>query len=214
MFFKVPSNPDFSVDENGLVIWTSTGKIPIPFVDKDGYLRINYRGNHIAPHRCVAEVFCVNDNPEEFCVVNHLDGDKQNNHKKNLEWTTPKLNRAHSSIINQYPTGEDHPGSTLTENAVLKACQLMELGMKTSDITKATGIDRFNLNNIKLGKSWRHISINFSFVIPRKDTLSRSTLDWIKDQVLRGRTKEEIIKISSRLDLDKVSRAIEIFKLL
>jgi len=44
-------------------------------------------------HRLVASVFC--DRGEGKSQVNHIDGNKQNNFYKNLEWVTPLENSQH-----------------------------------------------------------------------------------------------------------------------
>lgn len=46
-------------------------------------------------HRLVAENF-VTDRPEGAEVINHKDGNKQNNHHSNLEWTTVSENTKHA----------------------------------------------------------------------------------------------------------------------
>ena len=43
-------------------------------------------------HRMVAKAFVHNPNPEEFTVIDHIDGNKQNNHYTNLEWVTQSEN--------------------------------------------------------------------------------------------------------------------------
>ena len=49
-------------------------------------------------HRLVAYHFC--DGYAEDLVVNHIDGDKQNNHFENLEWVTRSQNDLHAYKYN------------------------------------------------------------------------------------------------------------------
>ena len=67
-------------------------------MSKHSYLRytlnIDSHRNPIRVHRLVATVFIPN--PLGLFVVNHLDGNKLNNHVSNLEWTTPAGNSRHA----------------------------------------------------------------------------------------------------------------------
>ena len=70
-----------------------------PFINWYGYLEYNLQDafgkvRHICGHRLVAIMFIPN--PENKKYVNHLDGDKKNNHISNLEWCTASENELHS----------------------------------------------------------------------------------------------------------------------
>jgi hypothetical protein len=43
-------------------------------------------------HKLVAQAFVPNPKPNEFIVVDHLDGNKRNNNANNLEWVTQHEN--------------------------------------------------------------------------------------------------------------------------
>ena len=69
-----------------------------PSITNWGYQRVVLQDNgyrkHVKVHRLVAEAFVVNyDNKEQ---VNHIDGNKLNNHYSNLEWCSNIENQQHA----------------------------------------------------------------------------------------------------------------------
>ena len=66
--------------------------------DKDGYFKVNLSKDGVKKrffvHRLVAMNFI--ENIDSLPVVNHKDGDKQNNNVSNLEWATHSENDLHA----------------------------------------------------------------------------------------------------------------------
>lgn len=100
---KVSENGDiYSLDHNyDKVNGTAErrkGKKLKPAQDKDGYLRVclSRQGERHCyfVHRLVASAYIPN--PKNRPTVNHIDGNKTNNHYKNLEWATQKEQKIHS----------------------------------------------------------------------------------------------------------------------
>lgn len=72
------------------------------FYNESGYptvtIRVNRKQKGFLIHRLIAQHFIPN--PNNYLIVNHLDGDKKNFSIDNLEWTTSSLNQKHA-----YDTG-------------------------------------------------------------------------------------------------------------
>ena len=77
-------------------------------------------------HRLVGETFIPN--PENYPQINHIDGNKSNNHVTNLEWCTSSHNVRHSFQmgLSTIPDnkGEKHGRSKLTEQQILEIRKL------------------------------------------------------------------------------------------
>lgn len=106
-------------------------------------------------HRLVAEAFIPN--PDNKPCVNHIDGDKWNNNKNNLEWVTYRENTFHAQKILQRKWGDKQA----------KKIQWIETGQvfnSAAEASRETGIDRSDICKVANGKkknakktSWRWI---------------------------------------------------------
>jgi hypothetical protein len=75
-------------------------------------------------HRLVAHAFCprpehLKDVPYDELQVNHIDGNKQNNHYTNLEWCTSSENHKHGHRTGLHANGADHVNSKITKDDVI-----------------------------------------------------------------------------------------------
>ena len=104
-FVTLKRNPNYKVNKNGQVLSIGKNKILSPKVSHDDYLRIQLwrdgKCEYVAIHILVAETFL--DKPDYAEVVNHKDGNKQNNIVDNLEWVTQSENIKHA-----FRTGLSH----------------------------------------------------------------------------------------------------------
>lgn len=90
MYYYVTKNGlIYSISKNDLIIKQLTIHI-----DVKGYTYTKQNKNRFYVHRAVASAFI--NNPYDKPEVNHIDGDKSNNHVENLVWSTRKENQQHA----------------------------------------------------------------------------------------------------------------------
>lgn len=128
--------------------------------DNNGYIYVhlmkNKQGKNIKVHRLVALTFILNEENKE--QVNHMDGNKENNTVKNLEWNTCKENMAHSWDTGLRKRGVGNGRAVLNEETVLEIRKKFETGNFTkSEIAREYGIGRSTLYSILDRVTWTHI---------------------------------------------------------
>lgn len=111
-----------------------------------GYVWVNLCKNGktktYSVHRLVAMAFL--ENPHSLPAVNHIDGNKENNLVRNLEWCTNSENQIHASI------------NGLMKNA--KKVKCVETGKEyrnSCEAERKTGISSRTIRNVCSGKGIR-----------------------------------------------------------
>lgn len=97
-----PFHGDYIVTVSGDVYSTKRGR-PVKlskWFTSDGYYRCKVNDKSTTIHRLVAETFL--DKPKGCVQVNHIDGDKLNNHVSNLEWCEQLYNLHHAMDLGNH----------------------------------------------------------------------------------------------------------------
>lgn len=94
---EINGYPNYIISNTGKIYSRNTNRLMSPKVDRYGYFVVGLckdnKVKHFTIHRLVALTFIP---PVVGCnVVNHKDGNKQNNNVDNLEWTTVSGNTKH-----------------------------------------------------------------------------------------------------------------------
>lgn len=109
----------YLVSEYGDVKNDKTQHILKPYTHHKGYLKFTLKGKKYFAHRLVGIYFIPN--PLGKPQINHIDGNKLNNHYTNLEWNTNQENNAHAVQMKliRYSSGESHMKTTISTQDVL-----------------------------------------------------------------------------------------------
>lgn len=95
---EIPGYENYIIFDTGDVLNTDTNKMLEGTIRLHGYrvFRLSKNGTKkgFYAHRLVAENFL--DNPNNYTVVNHIDGNKLNNDVSNLEWRSQSKNMKHA----------------------------------------------------------------------------------------------------------------------
>lgn len=112
-FYHYPDNDKIAVSENGLVLNIKTGKIlkgwlhpskNIQFVISDpGNKPKNFKLSRLIARTFVGRPSRHLDKSFNDLQVNHIDGNRLNNNKLNLEWVDGKENVIHSRLSGLHP---------------------------------------------------------------------------------------------------------------
>lgn len=125
-----------------------------------GYHRVmfykNSKGESIAIHRLVAQLFIenINNKPQ----VNHIDGNKTNNHVSNLEWCNNSENQLHAWKLGLNRTSDNldlYRTNCKINKELVKIIREELKTNKSRDIAKKYNLSQSQVSNIKNNKSWK-----------------------------------------------------------
>jgi hypothetical protein len=164
----------YCVTQDGKIYSLKSNRFLKTNVCKKGYVRISlwngYKPVTHTVHRLVAMAYIPQQ--DYTLQVNHIDGNKLNNHYKNLEWVTLQENIQHS-----VEHGLRDSQKLYTDEQICNVCRLLENGLRNKDIADMTGVHLSKISMIRNGLAYQHISCEY--LIPVNKASSRISLDKI-----------------------------------
>lgn len=161
--------PHYAVTYEGRVFSLRSYRFLKPSLNSGGYECVHIKDKILRVHRLVQQAFDPRDDYHDL-FVNHIDGNRVNNIKSNLEWSNPKHNAIHAVRTGLTPT------RSMDEPTIHMICQMLEDGLTSKEISEATGIDRIYINKINGGYTAEYISQEYDLTCKRS---KRYTLDKI-----------------------------------
>lgn len=167
---------NYRIYENGDLQNIKTGKFLKGQISNSGYLNYNIRLNsgekkRKYSHILVAEAFIVNENPQIKTQVNHIDGNKLNNHKNNLEWVSPSENLKHAvknKLYNPIITKEMIEKSVKEKSKPIKQVNILTKEIKyynsIIECSKTEHIARESIRKVLNGKKENHKNYKWEYL--------------------------------------------------
>jgi hypothetical protein len=139
------------------ILKTRAGKLGYPYT----IISLNNNRKTVKIHRLVAIHFI--ENLENKPQVNHIDGNKQNNHYSNLEWVTSKENVAHAykTGLSNGVKGEKSHLSKLKKEDVLNICVEYKQLNSQKKLAEKYNVSQSQISRIINNKNWKenHIPV-------------------------------------------------------
>lgn len=134
-----------SIRSNG-VPYTHKARVVKIYDNKNGYLTCNINGKSMSlVHRVVCYAF--HENTKSLPCVNHINGNKKDNRKDNLEWVTYKQNRDHASKV----LGRRMYKSKLSDTDI---AAIRNDDRRQREIALDYGVSQSTISQIQRGNTW------------------------------------------------------------
>ncbi len=150
--YSISQNGDVRNKNSGRLLkqWKCYGYSYVGLHQPDLYLRIRV-------HKLVALYF-IGDMPLGK-QINHIDGNKSNNHFSNLEYITSSENNIHAIKMGLTPSrlGNGNGHSKLKEKEVIEIRKRYSLREKQKDLAKEFNVYQSRISTIVNRKEWKHV---------------------------------------------------------
>lgn len=122
-----------------------------------GYFTVSVNRKNLYAHRIIANVFIPN--PNNYPVVNHINGIRNDNSFNNLEWCTQSQNikHAYTSGLVIRKKGEFSTNKKLKNIDVLEIRKQYSLGITPKKIAINYPVSASTISNIVARRLWNHI---------------------------------------------------------
>jgi hypothetical protein len=138
------------------------GKLLALVKTKTGYHEVYSMKNgvrvHHLVHRLIGMAYVEGYSKE--LTINHIDGNKLNNHPSNLEWVSVAKNTQHqweTGLVNL--RGENSPSAKLTSKRVVYIRKLLSAGVPAHTIAIVADISMGVIAKIRDGKAWASVPL-------------------------------------------------------
>lgn len=155
-------NEQYEVTGNGRIRHAISLREKSPTLGKNGYFVVNLWSKNVGHveymHALVASAFI---GPRlENSVVNHIDGNKKNNHRSNLEYVTLAENTLHAMRVGLTKThGAFNAHAKLSDSDVSQIRSRIKSGEKQSEIAREFNLSPSTISQIKSGQRWKHLPV-------------------------------------------------------
>jgi len=169
---KQIGNTKYYVTEKGEVINSKTNRKLKPQNNGNGYLKVTLTiaGIQIQRniHRLVAEMYVVKISGKN--QVNHIDGNKSNNHFVNLEWVTNSENQLHAHRIGLKQNGDKLYNAKFSPKQLNEIFEMSKIGKKRYLIAEEMGCAKSTISDILNGKRYKFALTGTELTLTEKPT--------------------------------------------
>lgn len=153
----------YLIDKSGNIFSIKSKRILRQYINIGGYRHVylysqdgSYKRQNPLTHKLLAQAFLPN--PNNHKVVNHKDGNKQNNNLNNLEWCTKShdVRHAGSMGLKTYKNGERLYNAKLSKKKVIYIRSKKGI-VSQRRLAEKFGVSQATLAAAQIGKTWKHV---------------------------------------------------------